>query len=150
VWGIVIAALVLCAAGRAAADVRWHGSMGAGGALAWNGPRLGAWAGVELWPASLWGVRGDAIYFPDGDVFLTASIARQLGGTRPHLAIAVHLGGGVDLGDPSAGLVSAGLSAQLQIKGPLAIGLDASVYAQVAGDRFSLSLVSTLAGLLAF
>src|SRR5262245_21599804 len=116
--------LLLCAV-PAHADERTHLSFGGGGAVVWNQFTPGLWGSAELWPAAgLWGVRGDVYLLQGGNVLLEGALARQLGGARPHLAIALHLGGGIALGDETSILGAAGLSAQLGIKGPLALGLD--------------------------
>ncbi len=111
------------------APAKSHGAIGVGTFTEVTEPAFGGWAGFELWPRGLWGVRLDAfaLDFTEG-ALLEASVGRILGQARPHLVMHAHVGGGY--AHPSGIVtVAGGLATQLGLKlGPLALGADATLH----------------------
>ena len=138
--------LIVALTGPAAADERWHASIAGGGLVEATEPQIGAWGAVDLWPrGSVWGGRADVVWLRDSEsLFVTGSIARQLGATRPRLAVSAVFGAGADVLQP-AFVGNAGLWTQLGVRlGPLALFGGLTGQLVVGDERFELRLVGAL------
>jgi hypothetical protein len=138
--GLVAAALAVPAV--AAADRGWHVGGGAGGYAALAGvDDFGPAAELEWYPGGAWGRFGvRAAYLGFGDevesALLSAGVTYTAAHKRPKLHIAFHGDAAATAEDPQgtrAGL-GGGIQTQLWLWGPLAIGLDATLYALFGGD----------------
>jgi hypothetical protein len=124
-----LAVLCLVALPQVAA-ARVHVGLGVGGLVEATAPTGGAWAGLEVWPVRRWGGRLDARLQGDR-VLLEASVATELGAARPHLAITLHLGGGVVFeNDQVRPVFTIGIATLFGLHkvAPLAIALDVSAH----------------------
>jgi hypothetical protein len=139
------AAVAVSAPARARAEETTHVAVGVGGWFAPVQADAGLWAGTDFWPGGLWGARLDGYADASFAAFMIeASALRQLGAARPHLVVALHVGGGVALPDPAV-LAGAGLATDLGLKlGPLALTLDVTGRIAAWSDRLDLVLTSTL------
>jgi hypothetical protein len=112
---------------------------GAGGALALDGPRLGAWAGAAISPGGPIGARAD-LWALEGQLLVEGALAVTLGATRPHLAVTLHAGAGADLSRAGVS-AAAGMTTEIGLRlGPLVLILDATAHAVVWDERFDLVL----------
>ena len=139
----VLATLLL--AGSAAAEPT-HFSVGGGGLVEVTEPQIGAWGAFDLWPGGgKWGVRGDAQWLRSQESLLVVgSIARELGATRPRLAVSLVAGAGADVLRPAA-VVGGGLWVQFGPRlGPIAILGGVTSQLVFGEDRFELRLVGAL------
>ena len=134
----------------------WHGWFAVGGALPLGGPPFpGVWAGAGLSGRS-WGVRAEGWLFDpasddDRQGLAAGSVTYELGRTKRHLVMTLSGGAGVRFPDPAPVLTS-GLHTQLglQKRGPLVLGLDASLHIDLSALPLDVYFVSTLSLGLAF
>jgi hypothetical protein len=144
------------AAAEAAPPVRpWHGALGLGGFAALTGPGdLGPSAVVELSPGGAFGrygarveARGLGGTGSDGydDYLMTGGLIFEAAAARPRLVLSLHaeLGAYAIAGDHGAA-AGAGITTQLTVVGPLAIGLDTTATLFVRGVDSELALASAL------
>jgi hypothetical protein len=141
---LVLAGLLV--ASVATADERVHASIAGGGLVEVTEPQLGAWGAIDLWPrGSRWGARADGVWLRTQESLLVVgSVARQLGATRPRLAVSLVAGAGVDVLRPAL-VLGGGLWTQFGVRlGPLALFGGLTGHLIVGDERFELRLVGAL------
>jgi hypothetical protein len=158
---IAIAVLAITAAGgtaRADDDAApapsrpFRAALGLGGFAALTGPSdRGLVAVVELLPGGALGRLGGRLEARTlsgtdlADHAATAGVLFEAAAARPRLALYLHAElGYFRLGDDTGPLAGAGITTQLGLVGPLAVGLDSGATLFVAGAGSSLALASSL------
>lgn len=141
---IGFAVAVVAVARPAAADDRWHGSLGLGGDLLLTGadgdharfavvgelvPPGSRFGGSLAWRAATGDRRG----------LLLGGLVFEAGAARPRLVLALHADAGADL-DARAPAAGGGLRTTLGLLGPLGLALDAAGYVVIGGGDSRLQL----------